>query len=170
MPRGWAAYCIFKNLFTIRTFSFLCCSALCWQGLRCTPLGVGIAPGWPLLSPRPCALSPCAACSRGGCQSRRTRPFPGTGGRADSRRRLAQPKDFWEKPQPTWSVTEANLAPKCLPFSVGGRTGRGGFGAEVGVQPGWLPSLPLSSLGSHHGRAAFLRAVASSSGKQGKRS
>ena len=64
-------------------------------------------------------------------------------GSVDSRTRLAQRDDFWEKPQPTWPEPEADLAPEHLSFSVGGQDwgpqGRG-WGAAWLSSPNCLPA------------------------------
>lgn len=142
--RGWGGELRFVGLFA--SFPVFSCSALGWRELQrglpaLTPQRVLASLLGGLSCPQASAPSRCAARSPGGHQSRRTRPSQAWhSGQTHSRRRLAPPEGFWEKPQPTWPVPEADLAPCCLPFSVGGRTG-GPRGRRWGRLP-WLPAWP----------------------------
>ena len=138
------------------------------QGLGAGPSGEGPDDPGPGCS----ALSPCAARPHAGRLEQQSQTPPRTVGSVDSRRRLAQRNDFWEKPQPTWPEPEADLAPEHLSFSVGGQDwgpqGRG-RGAAWLSSPNRLPArLARSKVHLPLQLFSFVPS-ASSSRKQAKR-
>lgn len=113
------------------------------QAPRCTGVTLerllALPPTAPPVPGPACSSLPSGVCGPGGCQHQswafpwqRAAWIPGG---------LAQPGDFWEKPQPTWPVPEADLAPCCLPsLWEAGLGGLRGGGGQPGSRLTWLPA------------------------------